>query len=156
MAKITAATSEKVIPIKQWGGLHESPDGDTKLKYGEAAAIQNWRVTRDGNLQRRPGFRSLRIDEDKLPVKIANAPVKGMWTGFVDKKEVFLVACDDKIYSIWDDDNGDWYRDADDLIEPILRVGWHYIPSCGRLRPAGGYFDYARPEPFQQNAGANQ
>lgn len=119
MAKITAATSEKVIPIKQWGGLHESPDGDTKLKYGEAAAIQNWRVTRDGNLQRRPGFRSLLIDEDKLPVKLAAAPIKGLWTGFVDKKEVFLAACNGHIYSLWKDATGDWYRDADGLIDPV-------------------------------------
>ena len=77
MAKITTATSEKVIPIKAWSGLHESPDGDTKLKYGEAAAIQNWRVTRDGNLQRRPGFRTLLEDEDHLPLPLGSGSVKG-------------------------------------------------------------------------------
>ena len=115
MAKITAATSEKVIPIKQWGGLHESPDGDTKLKYGEAAAIQNWRVTRDGNLQRRPGFRSLLIDVNKDPVKLANAPIKGLWTGFVNKKEVFLAACNGHIYSLWDGTLGKWYASPVDL-----------------------------------------
>ena len=115
MAKITADTSEKVIPIKAWGGIHESPDGDTKLKYGEAAAIQNWRVTRDGNLQRRPGFHSLLVDSDKEPVKVANGPIKGMWTGFVDKEERFLVACSGHIYSLWDGAVGDWEETPVDL-----------------------------------------
>lgn len=130
MAKITAATSEKVIPIKQWSGLHESPDGDTKLKYGEAAAIQNWRVTRDGNLQRRPGYRSLIQEkvsyvDDKgntkyklVPKKLANGPIKGMWTGFVNKKEVVLAACNGHIYSLWNSTTGDWYKDADGLLTP--------------------------------------
>lgn len=55
MAKISAATEEKIFQIKQFLGLNENPDGDTKLSMGEAAAMENFRVTRDGNLQRRPG-----------------------------------------------------------------------------------------------------
>lgn len=55
MAKITGSTSEKIFSLKQWGGLNENPDGDTKLKLGEASVMTNWRVTRDGNLKRRPG-----------------------------------------------------------------------------------------------------
>lgn len=55
MATISAATSEKIFQLKQFYGLNENPDGDTKLKLGEAAAMRNFRVTRDGNLQRRPG-----------------------------------------------------------------------------------------------------
>lgn len=126
MAKITADTSEKVIPINRWSGIHESPDGDTKLKYGEAAAIQNWRVTRDGNLQRRPGFRSLLMHNaaplgqrpDWQTVKLGNAPIKGMWTGYVNKLERFLVACNGHIYSLWNGATGDWYKDANGEIDP--------------------------------------
>lgn len=55
MANISASTSEKIFQLKQFFGLNENPDGDTKLKLGEAAAMRNFRVTRDGNLQRRPG-----------------------------------------------------------------------------------------------------
>lgn len=55
MAKINAGTSEKIFQLKAFTGLNENPDGDTKLKMGEAAAMRNFRVTRDGNLQRRPG-----------------------------------------------------------------------------------------------------
>lgn len=55
MASIGGATEEKIFQIKAWSGLNENPDGDTKLALGEAAAMRNFRVTRDGNLQRRPG-----------------------------------------------------------------------------------------------------
>ena len=55
MATITGATNEKVYSIPKWLGLNEHPDGDTNLKLGEASVMQNWKVTRDGNLKRRPG-----------------------------------------------------------------------------------------------------
>lgn len=55
MAKITGSVQEKVFSLSGWGGLNENPDGDTKLKLGEASVMVNWRVTRDGNLKRRPG-----------------------------------------------------------------------------------------------------
>lgn len=55
MATITSNTQEKIFTIKKWLGLNENPDGDTKLKYGEAAYMRNWKVTRDGNLKIRDG-----------------------------------------------------------------------------------------------------
>lgn len=60
MAKIGASTNEKIFQIKSFLGMNESPDGDTMLKMGEAAEMRNWRVTRDGNLQRRPGMLTLK------------------------------------------------------------------------------------------------
>ena len=56
MATITGATNEKVYSIGKWLGLNEHPDGDTNLKLGEAAKMVNWKITRDGNLKRRPGM----------------------------------------------------------------------------------------------------
>lgn len=55
MAKISGTTSEKVYSIPKWLGLNEHPDGDTRLKLGEASVMENWKITRDGNLKRRPG-----------------------------------------------------------------------------------------------------
>ena len=55
MATINTRQEEKIYSIKKWLGLNENPDGDTKLKYGEASSMWNWKVTRDKNLQRRPG-----------------------------------------------------------------------------------------------------
>lgn len=55
MAKIVATSDEKVYAIQKWLGLHESPDGDTGLKMGEAAVMRNFSITRDGSLQRRYG-----------------------------------------------------------------------------------------------------
>lgn len=55
MAKITTSNSERVFSIKRWRGVNENPDGDTKLKLGEASVMQNYKVTSDGSLQKRPG-----------------------------------------------------------------------------------------------------
>lgn len=55
MATITGSASEKVYSIPKWLGLNENPDGDTRLKMGEASEMVNWKITRDGNLKRRPG-----------------------------------------------------------------------------------------------------
>ena len=55
MATINGVRTDKVYSITKWLGLHEHPDGDTNLKMGEAAKMVNWKITRDGNLKRRPG-----------------------------------------------------------------------------------------------------
>lgn len=55
MAQISGAVSEKIFNLTSFRGLNESPDGDTKLRFGEASVCRNWRVTRDGNLKKRPG-----------------------------------------------------------------------------------------------------
>ena len=55
MATITARTNDKVFSVQKWYGLNEHPDGDTRLRMGEASKMVNWRITRDGNLKLRPG-----------------------------------------------------------------------------------------------------
>ena len=55
MATITGATNDKVFSVQKWYGLNEHPDGDTRLRMGEASTMVNWRITRDGNLKLRPG-----------------------------------------------------------------------------------------------------
>jgi len=55
MATVSGVTNEKIFSLKKWGGLNEAPDGDTRLKLGEASKMVNWKITRDGNLKRRPG-----------------------------------------------------------------------------------------------------
>lgn len=69
VATIKGSLDERVFRILQWKGVNESPDGDVKLETGEAALMRNFRVTRDGNLQKRPGSdlltgvcRSYRLD----------------------------------------------------------------------------------------------
>lgn len=56
MAVINGVRTDKVYSIRKWRGLHEHPDGDTNLEMGEAAKMVNWKITRDGNLKRRPGL----------------------------------------------------------------------------------------------------
>lgn len=55
MATVSGVTNERIFSLKKWGGLNEAPDGDTRLSLGEASKMVNWKITRDGNLKRRPG-----------------------------------------------------------------------------------------------------
>jgi len=59
MAVIRGDAGEKTVAIRQWLGVNESPDGGAGLKYGEAAKMVNFAVTRDGALIKRPGTKTV-------------------------------------------------------------------------------------------------
>lgn len=97
MVTISGSSQEKIFSLKAFLGLHQNPDGDTKLKFGEAADMRNFRITRDGNLQKRPGTRTLAtLDETE--------PVRGLWNGYVNGEEVFLAACAGKLWKLTPDE----------------------------------------------------
>lgn len=102
MAKIQASTNEKLVSMKVFGGLHESPDGDNKLKVGEAVKCQNFKVTNSGNLMKRFGT--------TLKYTLGGGPVMGMWHGWCTKHELTIAACDGHLMMIQD---GNW------LLAPI-------------------------------------
>ena len=108
MAAITGSANEKVFQIRAWGGLNENPDGDTKLKMGEAAGMRNFRITRDGNLQRRPGSKEIAA---MLPEGAEAAPVRGIWNGNVGGVEQLIAACGGKLWKLWDDETGAFIRE---------------------------------------------
>ena len=103
MAQISGSVSDKIYPLKVFLGLNENPDGDTKLKIGEASVCQNWKVTRDGNLQRRPGLRVI----ERLDSGETNA-VQGLWTGYVMGNLEMLAACNGKLYEIYHGATGEF------------------------------------------------
>ena len=103
MAKIASSAPEKIVQIKQFKGLHETKDSDTKIGLGEATQCLNFKVTRDGNLKRRPGNRVIaRLDSD------ISSPIMGMWNGWVAGNEYMLCACKGKLYKIYDGSTGSY------------------------------------------------
>lgn len=107
MAQIKAATNEKVFQITAFRGLNQNPDGDTKLKYGEAAVVENFRVTRDGNLQRRPGLKTI-IDftrsADRTGALAIVDVAESNW--YIPRGEG-----DESLITVYDDDGGLWHFD---------------------------------------------
>lgn len=89
MATVSSATSESIFQIKKWLGLNENPDGDISLKMGEASEMRNFRITADGHLQKRPGYKTV-IDLEST--------VRGMWTGNVKGEQYTLAAAGGKVY----------------------------------------------------------
>lgn len=104
MATIKASTNEKLVSIKAFGGLHESPDGDNKLKVGEATVCKNFKVTNNGNLMKRYGT--------TLKYSLGDAPVMGMWHGSCVRHELTIAACNNKLWMLQDDN---WLSSPADL-----------------------------------------
>ena len=97
MATINATTSEKVISLKQFLGINENPDGDNKLKTGEATVCRNFKVTNSGNLMKRYGSTlKYTLGTDK--------PVMGMWHGYCSHHELTIAACDGHLWMLQDDE----------------------------------------------------
>lgn len=89
MAKIDTSVQEQVYRIGSWSGVHESPDGDAELKPGEAAEMRNFRITRDGNLQLRPGLKQ-RCS--------LGGEIRGLWRGQVHGTERLVCAAGKKLW----------------------------------------------------------
>lgn len=96
MSTIKASSNENVWKLEKFLGLNENPDGDTKLKLGEASVCRNWKVTRDRNLQRRPGFHAIADFETGLPIT-------GMWFGSIQGIETGLAASGGHMWKFYED-----------------------------------------------------
>ena len=83
----------RTYTIDKFLGINESPDGDTGLTLGEAAVMTNFRVTAEGNLQIRPGYKAVTTLSD-------GHTVRGMWHGYIEDGEIWLAACNGHVYSI--------------------------------------------------------
>lgn len=99
MAKIQTSTDESIFQIKKWLGVNDGTDGDTQIKMGEAAESRNWRVTKDGSLQVRPGTETV-WDFD-------GEPIRGMWFGRVGDTEYFVCAAGGKLWKLEDGEEPD-------------------------------------------------
>lgn len=94
MAQITGSNTSSVFQIKRWLGLNESPDGDTILEMGESPVMRNFRITKEGHLQVRPGYAPVCTLSDGHHVRC-------MWSGWIMGKHHLLAACG---YQVWDVD----------------------------------------------------
>ncbi len=93
MARIQGTLGRKLFRIDKWLGLNENQDGETMLRMGEAAVMRNWRITREGSLQIRPGYAP-------MCTLTAGAPVKGLWTGYVAGSLHTLALCGGHVWDL--------------------------------------------------------
>ena len=99
MAAIKQNNSINIMSIKEFLGLNENPDGDTKIKTGELSDMQNFRITRDKHLQIRPGTKTLmtmRTAWDAWAADNLTATTEprfcGAWEGMVGTEHVVIAA----------------------------------------------------------------
>jgi hypothetical protein len=96
-----------VFSIKSWLGLNQAADGDTGLKAGELSAMQNFRITREGHLQKRPGTHTVLelsaawTEWCKTHTASTSSPVlSGLWYGRVGGGAVVLASYGGVLWSI--------------------------------------------------------
>lgn len=75
MARISTKLDEKVFKISKFLGVNESPNGDTGLQLGEASAMQNFKITDEGALQKRAGTRNVAGLLSQYAIHVAAEPV---------------------------------------------------------------------------------
>lgn len=97
MARVRHMTQTYNNSIKRFLGVNESPTGDNDLKNGEAVEMENYRVTLDGKLERRPGV----IAEDSAMWE----STLDMWSGSLNGRDMLVnivpvLAFDDDVAAI--------------------------------------------------------
>ena len=101
MAHVNSNNSVSILKIKEFLGLNENPDGDTRIKTGELSEMRNFRITRDKHLQVRPGQKTilhLRAAWDAWAAEQETAPENtaphfcGAWQGAVGGRDRIIAA----------------------------------------------------------------
>ena len=134
MSTIRANTNEGVFRITKFLGLNENPDGDTKLRLGEASRCTNWRITRDLNLKRRPGTKTLYDFQTE-------SPVMGLWYGKVNGKDTGLAASGGHMWKFYEDD---YLAEPEDLgkISTNNRVNFFAYSGIVYILNGEDYYEY--------------
>lgn len=122
MARIRSNLGETIYKIQKFSGLNESPDGDTKLKPGEAAVMRNFCITRDGNLKKRSGTITV--------AALSRSPVMGLWCGEINGRKELLAASGDRLWRVWDDESGEFITEELGYVNTENRV--YIFPFGGK------------------------
>lgn len=94
MARIVSNTGTYAQKIEKFLGLNECKTGDSLLKMGEAAKLENFKISKEFCLQIRPGTHTVvTLSED-------GDPVRGLWTGTVGGTEYTLAACGGHVWNV--------------------------------------------------------
>lgn len=81
-------SDRKLFTVDKFLGLNESPDGDTELKMGQAARMENFFISDGYNLVSRDGVRRIEQEEAR-----GGAPLLALWAGNVGGNDL-LIAVD--------------------------------------------------------------
>jgi len=140
MASISQNGGGNLFRIKSFLGLNQSDDGEADLKAGEAAVMRNFRVTREGNLQIRPGYAPRH--------KLGEGEVRALWSGFVGGEQVLLALCGGSLWraegeeavlcgSVGEDSPGHIFGFGGKAY--LLTGGEYYVWDGAALAPVEGY-----------------
>ena len=107
MATIKSTSNATVCRIREFLGLNQNQDGDTKLRLGELSEMRNFKITPDRHLQIRPGsktiinLRTAWNEWGKTHTASTNSPAfSGAWEGMVGGAHHILAAFGGVIWDV--------------------------------------------------------
>lgn len=104
MSRLYSNASQLTYRIDKFRGVNEAAEGGVNLKVGEAARMQDYRITDDGGLKVRGGFKHM---FGHMSGTIQNA-VRYMASGIVQGVEMIIALSGDKVYAIDTPENFDY------------------------------------------------
>lgn len=141
MATVSTLSNEKTLSLKKWLGLHEAPDGDTKLKDGEGCRCENWKVTRDGNLQRRPGTQT--VETELRSRMIFSSKIYNLWYGLINGSEhILCVSSDADGAGVFEIYHGSWKKERICDVEPNTFVNIFGFNDMAYIMDGVHYIQY--------------
>lgn len=124
MATLTGGQKRTVYTIRNFSGINQSPDGDADLLMGQAAYMENWRVTREGNLRIRPGVKTLYDFGGE-----GQTQLRGLWSGLVAGQECLIAACKGHLWRLSLSTDSTQAEDLGSIYDaPVC-----FIPFSGKL-----------------------
>jgi hypothetical protein len=90
MAKMVSSQKIKPTVIDKFLGLRLDTTGDTQLKLGESGDMNDFKITENFKLRKRPGYKEL--------FSGLGSEIQGVWNGRLDGTDTFLFACNGYVY----------------------------------------------------------
>lgn len=109
---MAATGNERIFSVDKFLGLNESADGQTELKLGEAAKMENFYITDNGNLKTRPAViaRPLGLAEDEQLLFYHTGVIGMLW---YELRVCKVVPHNDIFVNVrYLDKNGQWDGDS--------------------------------------------
>lgn len=104
------------LALEKFGGLHLNQMGEVPISDGESPDMKNFRITENGQLKLREGFRVLHR---------LNGPVRCLWQGTLNKVSLFLALVGKTLYRSFD---------GFENLEPIGEIEGEERISCLEFR----------------------
>lgn len=135
MAKLQVKDRSSVYTTARFLGLNESADGPSSIRDGEAARMENFRVTDNYHIRTRCGYKQLRA-----PVE--DEEVSFIWSGYLGNVEMCIWAAGDTLYRFFQDGTSQVIATAPGMYFSGVCNAFDFDGALYIMTPPSGFYKY--------------